>query len=149
MLFFLKYMNRNNKIIRNNQLKKNWTRNIWDSLLSPFDEEVWEITPFCSELQEDQNNYYVKAGLPGVPKEKIDIELVNNQLRIHAEKEEEKETTNKKYHFSEISYGSFTRTYNLPRTVNNQNIKADYKEGVLNIIVPKSEESKGRKIRIE
>nr|CAG8552302.1 8845_t:CDS:2 [Entrophospora candida] len=71
--------------------------------------------------------------LPGIPKEKIDIELVNNQLRIHAEKEEEKETTNKKYHFSEISYGTFTRTYNLPRTVNSQSVKADYKEGLLTI----------------
>jgi len=86
--------------------------------------------------------------LPGIPKEKIDIELANNQLRIHAEKEEEKESTDKKYHFSEISYGSFTRTYNLPRTVNNQDIKADYKEGVLKITIPKSEESKGKKIKI-
>ncbi|RHZ35331.1 Hsp20/alpha crystallin family protein [endosymbiont GvMRE of Glomus versiforme] len=143
-------MNRDNKIIKNNPLKRNWPRNIWDNLLfSPFEEESWEITPFRSELQEDQNNYYVKAELPGVPKEKIDIELVNNQLRIHAEKEEEKETTNKKYHFSEISYGSFTRTYNLPRTVNSQSIKADYKEGVLTVTIPKSEENKGRKIRIE
>ncbi|WP_147411712.1 Hsp20/alpha crystallin family protein [endosymbiont GvMRE of Glomus versiforme] len=91
----------------------------------------------------------LNAELPGVPKEKIDIELVNNQLRIHAEKEEEKETTNKKYHFSEISYGSFTRTYNLPRTVNSQSIKADYKEGVLTVTIPKSEENKGKKIRIE
>jgi len=142
-------MNRDNKVIKSNQLKRNWTRNIWDNLLSPFEEESWEITPFRSELQEDQNNYYVKVELPGIPKEKIDIELVNNQLRIHAEKEEEKETTNKKYHFSEISYGPFTRTYNLPQTVNNQSIKADYKEGLLTITVPKSEESKGKKIRIE
>jgi len=143
-------MNRDNKVIKSNQLKRNWTRNIWDNLLfSPFEEESWEITPFRSELQEDQNNYYVKAELPGIPKEKIDIELVNNQLRIHAEKEEEKETTNKKYHFSEISYGTFTRTYNLPRTVNSQSIKADYKEGLLTITVPKSEENKGKKIRIE
>jgi HSP20 family protein len=142
-------MNRDNKLIKNSQLKKNLPRNIWDSLLSPFEEEIWETTPFRSELQEDQDNYYVKAELPGIPKDKIDIELINNQLRIHAEKEEEKETTNKKYHFSEISYGSFTRTYNLPRTVNSQGIKADYKEGVLTITVPKSEESKGKKIRIE
>ncbi|CAG8440153.1 11517_t:CDS:2 [Ambispora leptoticha] len=110
--------------------------------------EIWETTSFRSELQEDNNNYYVKAELPGISKEKIDIELVNNQLRIHAEKEEEKETINKKYHFSEISYGSFTRTYNLPRAVNSQGIRADYKEGMLVITVPKSEESKGKKIKI-
>lgn len=142
-------MDKDNKLTqRNNQLKRNWNRSIWDNFFSPFDEEIWETNPFRSELQEDDNNYYVKVELPGIPKEKIDIELVNNQLRIHAEKEEEKETTSKKYHFSEISYGSFTRTYNLPRTVNSQNIKADYKEGVLNITIPKSEESKGKKIKI-
>lgn len=117
-------------------------------MLSPFEEEVRPTIPFRSELQEDENNYYVKAELPGIPKEKIEVELVNNQLRIHAEKEEEKETTNKKYHFSEISYGSFTRTINLPRTANVQGIKADYQEGVLKITIPKSEESKGKKIEI-
>ena len=136
------------QIQRNNQLKRNWPRSIWDNLLFPFDEETWEINHFRSEFQEDQNNYYVKAELPGIPKEKVDIELVNNQLRIHAEKEEERETTDKKYHFSEISYGSFTRTYNLPKTVNNQDIKADYREGVLKVTIPKSEESKGKKIKI-
>src|SRR3954447_26312288 len=109
---------------------------------------MWEITPFRSELQEDQDNYHVKAELPGVPKEKIDIELVNNQLRIHAEKEEQKESDNKKYYFSEINYGSFTRTYNLPRTVNTQDIKANYDQGVLTITIPKSPESKGQKIKI-
>lgn len=141
----------NNKLIKNNQLKRNWPINFWDNWLTPFDfwgEDNWETKPFRSELQEDQNNYYVKAELAGVPKENIDIELVNNQLRIRAEKEEKKENTDKKYHFSEISYGSFTRTYNLPKTVNSQEIKADYKEGLLTIIIPKSEESKGKKIKI-
>ena len=141
-------MNKDNKLIRNNQLKRNWTRNIWENLLSPFEEEIWETAPFRSELQEDQDNYYVKAELPGVPKDKIEVELVNNQLRVRAEKEEEKETTNKKYHFSEISYGSFVRTYNLPKTVNSQDIKANYNHGVLTIAIPKSPESKGRKIEI-
>ncbi|WNE40935.1 MAG: Small heat shock protein IbpB [Mycoplasmataceae bacterium] len=141
----------NNKLTKNNQLKRNWPNNIWDNWLTPFnfwDEDTWETKPFRSELQEDQNNYYVKAELAGVPKESIDVELVNNQLRIRAEKEEKKEDNNKKYHFSEISYGSFTRTYNLPKTVNNQDIKADYKEGLLTITIPKSEESKGKKIKI-
>lgn len=115
-------MNKNNRIIKSNPFR-NWTnfltRNLWDDFfLSPREEELTETIPFRSELQEDQNNYYVKAELPGIPKEKIEVELVNNQLRIHAEKEEEKETINKKYHFSEISYGSFTRTINLPRTAN-------------------------------
>jgi HSP20 family protein len=69
-------------------------------------------------------------------------------LRIHAEKEEKRENDNKRYHFSEISYGSFTRTYNLPKAVSSQEIKADYKEGLLSITIPKSEESKGKKIKI-
>jgi len=86
--------------------------------------------------------------LPGIPKEKVEIEFVNNQLRIHAEKEEERENNGKKHHYSEISYGSFTRTYNFPKTINSNDIKADYQNGVLKITIPKSEESKGRKIKI-
>ena len=90
-------MNRDNKVIKSNQLKRNWPRNIWGNLLfSPFEEENWEIAPFRSELQEDQNNYYVRAELLRIPKEKIDIELVNNQLLIHAEKEKEKNQPKKK-----------------------------------------------------
>jgi len=69
-------------------------------------------------------------------------------LRIHAEKEEEKENNGKKYHYSEISYGSFTRTYNFPKTINSNDIKANYQNGVLKITIPKSEESKGKKIKI-
>jgi len=131
-------MNKSSKLIRKNQIKRNWPKSLWDNFLSsPFDEEIWETIPFRSELQEDNDNYYVRAELPGLSKEKIDIELVNNQLRIHAEKEEEKEKNDRRYHFSEISYGSFTRTYNLPRTVNSKDIKADYREGTIQI--PKSE----------
>ena len=83
-------MNKDNKLIHNNRLKRNLPRSIWDNFLSPFEEEVWETAPFRSELQEDQDNYYVKAELPGIPKEKIEVELINNQLRVRAEKEEEK-----------------------------------------------------------
>jgi len=137
-------MSKDDKLIRNNRLKRNLTRSIWDNFLSPLEEEIWETVPFRSELQEDQDNYYVKVELPGIPKEKIEVELINNQLRVRAEKEEERETANKKYHFSEINYGSFVRTYNLPKTVNNQEIKANYEHGLLTIVIPKSPESKGR-----
>jgi HSP20 family protein len=100
-------------------------------------------------LQEDKDNYYIRAELPGIKKDKIKIELENNQLRIHAVKEEEKDVENKKYHFSEISYGSFTRNFSLPNAVNSKHIKANYEDGVLNIIIPKSVESKAQQINIE
>jgi len=141
--------NRNlTKKIRNNFWMKDWIRDALSDDFSPWDRD-WENDYFNSELQEDEDNFYLKAELPGIDKDKIKIELKNNQLRIKAEKEEEKEVNNKKYHFSEISYGSFLRNFSLPNAVNSQNIKANYENGILIVTIPKSAESKVRQIRIE
>jgi HSP20 family protein len=87
--------------------------------------------------------------LPGVKKEDVKIEVENNTLRIQGERKGEEKKDEVKRHYSEVFYGSFIRDYNLPNTVNSNNIKARYVDGVLNITIPKSPESKAQTIKIE
>jgi len=106
---------------------------------------------FVSELWEDEDNYYVRAELPGMKKDRIRVDLgENNELRVDAEKSEERESKDKRYHFSEISYGSFSRVFPLSRKEDAKNIKVKYEEQSLSITVPKSKESKvQRTINVE
>jgi len=97
----------------------------------------WILSNFNSELKEDKDNYYIKAELPGIEKENIDIEIDTNKVSINAEKKEEKEENNKKSHFSEIYYGSFSRTYAFSVPVDVEGVKASSKNGILHLTIPK------------
>ncbi len=101
------------------------------------------------DITESENEYVIKADIPGMKKEDIKISLENNTLSITGERKEEKEEKNKNYIKKEKSYGSFMRSFALPHTVDAKGIKATYKEGVLTVTVPKSEEAKPKEIKIE
>jgi len=111
-----------------------------------WDEEIEEFQPF-SRLSEDKDNYYLGVDLPGIKKEEVKINVEDNVLRIHGERKEEKEGRHQ--HYSEIFYGSFTCEFPLPSSVDNSKIKAHYENGVLNITIPKSAESKTKEVKIE
>ena len=105
-------------------------------------------------IRETEDNYEVEMAAPGMKKEDFKIELDNNILTISSEKNEEHEEGNgkEKYSRKEFSYQSFQRSFNLPKeVVDEEKIKAHYKEGVLHLMIPKKEQVKQkppRKIQI-
>lgn len=101
------------------------------------------------DITESDSEYVIKADIPGMKKEDIKISLENNTLTISGERKEEKEEKGKNYVKKEKNYGSFMRSFALPHTVDAKGIKATYKDGVLSINVPKTEEAKPKEIKIE
>ncbi len=91
----------------------------------------------------------VKADLPGYNPENLEITVQENSVSLRGEVREERETKEGDYHIKERSYGSFARTLPLPVPVKPELAKATYKNGVLEIVLPKAEVPKGRTLRIE
>jgi HSP20 family protein len=108
---------------------------------------VWtELLPL--DLSETDQTFEVRLDVPGVNPKEIDIQLNANMLTISGERSEEKEEKGKTYHFVERSFGSFSRSVSLPSPVKEDAIEARYKDGVLTVTLPKTEEAKSRKIAI-
>ena len=101
------------------------------------------------DVYETEDSYVLKADLPGVNKEDIKIDVNNNALTIKGEKKLEEKTEKDNYMRVERSYGSFTRTFTLSDKVDSGNIKAAYKDGVLELTLPKKEEAKPKEIKVE
>ena len=103
----------------------------------------------AGELSEDEDNYYATLEVPGVDKNELSINIQENILTIAGEKKNQQEEQNKKYHYTDISYGKFQRRFKLPVGIDTKKTQADYQNGVLQITVPKAESSKPREIKIE
>jgi HSP20 family protein len=101
-------------------------------------------------VEETREELVLTAEVPGMTPDDIDIELENNILTVSGEKSFERTEGDdeKRYHVWERRYGSFQRSFTLPRTVRPEDIKAEHKDGILTIRMPKSPEAKGRKIQI-
>ncbi len=101
------------------------------------------------DIIEHDGKFEINASLPGLKKEDINIELEDNVLTISGERKHETEEKNKKYHLFETRFGSFTRSFTLPRNVNRDSVKANMEDGMLKITIDKSEEAVSRKIQIK
>ena len=101
------------------------------------------------DISETKSDLVVKAEIPGIDPKDIDISLNENVLTIKGEKRQEKEEKEEGYHLVERSYGSFTRSIRLPREIQNEKINASYKNGVLKITLPKTEEAKKKEVKIK
>ncbi len=93
-------------------------------------------------IKESKEDYQVEVAAPGMNKDDFKIELENNFLVISSEKEDKKEEEGKEFTRREFSYQSFKRSFSLPKTIEDSKIKANYKDGVLKITLPKKEEAK-------
>ena len=100
------------------------------------------------DIYESEHELVVKADLPEVKLEDLDIRVENNILTIRGERKFEKKSEDKNYLRVERAYGSFARSFSLANTVNIDAIKADYKDGVLTLNVPKREEAKPKQIKV-
>ncbi len=101
------------------------------------------------DVAETKNEFVVKAEVPGMEPKDIDISLSDGTLTIKGEKKHEKEEREEDYRLVERSYGAFTRSIQLPSEVQREKISASYKNGVLRIVLPKSEEAKKKEVKIK
>ncbi len=121
-----------------------------DFLRTPFETgQLGQMEFPALNISEDANEIKIQAELPGMEAKDVDISLQNNNLVIQGEKKFEDEDKRDDYHRIERSYGSFYRNIPLPVKVDEDNIKANFKNGVLHIQLPKQAEAKGKKIEIE
>lgn len=101
------------------------------------------------DISETETQYVVDVELPGIEKKDIDLNIENNRLTISGERKFEKTEDGKQYHRVETSYGTFSRSLQLPENVNPDSIKASYKDGILNVSIDKSEEKLKKQIEIK
>ncbi len=112
--------------------------------------EAEEIAPSV-DIFEDNGDVVVKAELPGIKKEDIEVNFTDHMITISGEKKKEEKTEDKNYYRVERSYGSFTRSFEIPSEVQTDKAKAHFENGVLEVRVPKTEEArrKSQKVQIE
>jgi len=123
------------------------------SLMGPswwprFKEVVTEEVIPSVDIFEEADNVVVKAELPGMSKENIDVSMTDNTISISGEKKKEEKVEKKNYYREERSYGSFTRSFRLPAEVDTAKAKASFKAGILEIRIPKTEEAKKREKKV-
>lgn len=102
-----------------------------------------------ADILEGKDKYTVTMELPGVTKDNVKITLQENMLTVQGEKKQETESKDDNYHRVERSYGSFSRSFRMPSLVKTDKIDANYKDGVLTIVLPKAEEAKAKEIDIK
>jgi HSP20 family protein len=131
--------------------------NLRDEIDRLFEAPLAEITHSAQLLSgwtpafdvfEDKDNVYVRAELPGMRKEDIDLSLHNGSLSISGERKHDEELKDAEVYRAERFFGRFQRTITLPTPVAADKIKAQYKDGILNVTLPKSEEAKPKHIDV-
>lgn len=129
---------------------------IWDELF-PSAGPPWrerrgtarDVAAPAVDMIDKNDEIVVKADMPGVAKDKLDISLQDNILTIKGEAEEEKEVKEEKFFYSERSRRSFERSVEIPYKVNAEKLSANLKDGVLVVHLPKAEEERPKKIKVE
>jgi HSP20 family protein len=101
------------------------------------------------DIAETAEEFQIKAELPEVKKEDVRVSVDGNMLRIEGERKQEKEEKGKKFHRIERSYGSFMRSFVLPDNIDDAKVQADFKDGVLNVRLPKSEKAKPKSVQVK
>ena len=110
--------------------------------------EFEEITPTV-DIFEEGHDIVMKAELPGVKKEDIEVNITDDIITLSGEKRKEEKIEKKNYHRLERSYGSFVRSFRLPTEVQTEQVKAQFKDGILEIRVPKTEEAKKKEKKVQ
>jgi HSP20 family protein len=100
------------------------------------------------DVYEDEHDVTLKIEVPGIDEKDIDVRLESNTLTVHGERKIEKEEKEENYRRVERQYGSFTRTFTLPTTVDSEKVSATYDKGVLKIALPKKAEAKPKQIKV-
>lgn len=107
------------------------------------------VTPLALDLIEDEDAFTVKASLPGIDPDDVEITLSDNVLTLKGETKAEKDVEEKNYRLRERRFGSFARSVSLPVPIDSDNVEATHENGVLTLRLPKSEEVKPKKISVK
>ena len=99
----------------------------------------------AAEINEDDEAVYLKLEVPGMEAKDIDLNVTNNAVSISGERKSESESPN----HSEFSYGKFQRVINLPAKIENTNVTAEYKNGILHLTLPKAEAEKNKVVKVD
>ena len=100
------------------------------------------------DISETDSAYLIKGEIPGVNKDDVKVTIQDGMLTIQGERKQEKEEKNKKFHRVECSYGSFMRSFRVPDDADESAVKAEFKDGMLNVTLPKSEKAKPKSINV-
>ncbi len=130
------------------RLQDEMTRVFGDRLFRSGDSESVGWTPAC-DIYEDEEALTLRFELAGVDARNVDVRFDNGVLTVKGERKLEREDRRENYHRVERSYGTFTRSFSLPGTVDAENIKAETKNGVLTVTLPKKAEAKSRAIQVK
>ena len=119
---------------------------------APGSEEDWALGGSWAppvDIYEQEGNLVLKAELPGIDPKNVDVRVENNVLTLQGERKFESEVKREEYHRVERAYGTFSRSFTLPNVVDTGSIKAEFKDGVLRVTMPKREEAKPKQISIQ
>ncbi len=100
------------------------------------------------DISETDNAYLIKGEIPGVKKEDVKVNIQEGMLTIQGERKQEKEVKGKKLHRIECSYGSFMRSFRVPDDADKNKVKAEFKDGMINVTLPKSGKAKSKAISV-
>jgi len=100
------------------------------------------------DVYEDEHNVTLKIEVPGIDEKDIDVRIENNTLTVHGERKFEKEEKEENFRRVERQYGSFTRSFTLPTTVDAEKVSAHYDKGILKVSLPKKAEAKPKQIKV-
>lgn len=129
-------------------------RHEMDDLISRFwdgEQESWFASTFSPavDLSESQNAFEIRLDIPGMEAKDIDVQVHGNTITLSGKRKEEKEEKGKTFHRIERRQGSFSRTLTLPCDVNEDEVAAEYNQGVLTVKLPKCDEAKAKKIAVK
>ena len=120
----------------------------WNNSFSNFDQDSTVWSPRV-DVKETKDAYELLADLPGLEKKEINISLNDNVLTVKGERKSEEKSEDENCYYNERTYGTFSRSFRLPNKVEQKDIRAEYKDGVLKVVLRKSEEAKPREIEIK
>ena len=131
-------------------LQDRMNRLFQDSFGRDVREEALSTATFAPpvDVYEDEHKITLKIEVPGIEEKDIDVRIENNTLTVHGERKFEKEEKEENFRRVERQYGSFTRTFTLPSTVDAEKVQADYEKGILKIQLPKKAEAKPKQIKV-
>ncbi len=129
-------------------LQDQFNRLFNESFRTPGKESALTTWAPAVDIYETPNELVVKADLPEVNEKDIDVRVENNLLTIRGERKFETSVSEENFLRMERAYGSFSRSFSLPNTLNAEAIAAEYKNGVLTVTLPKREETKPRQVKV-
>ena len=121
---------------------------IWEEFSGPLITRPAREIPFI-DLSETEENLIIKAEVPGINPEDLDISIADDTLTIKGEMKQEIVSEGEDYHRTERRYGSFSRTLQLPCRITMDDVEATYKKGILNIVLPKCKPEKARGVKVK